>query len=241
MPRIFARYLCCAVVLLVWGCKQTPPIVTPVDKVQINSSQISDTVLQDNAPADGVSTNELQFNSDASVDSFNSTVTFSISQNALFSNDSSQITAPINTQEHATASAFSLMPGLYTFTATVGGTTTQGQTTFTTAWPQEVSVYSDSAFLTSMPGISAGITATLLRSPGKVSSGIFVIFSASDSTMSGRVVGIIDKSTVLDSAGLAVTQYYVMDTSYHGVVLINAAVGISPGDSVRGNTRIQMR
>jgi hypothetical protein len=225
--------------LLMWGCNQTAPVATPVAKVQINPADAGVSMTTDNMPADGSTVNTAQFKGGPSVDSFYSMVTFSIAPNGRFSNDSTQITVPLDIDGHATVNVTSRMPGVSIVSATVGGVTVQTPTTFTIAWPQEVVIAADSTFLTPLPGLWTAVTATLLRNPGRVSAGVFVRFY--DSTTVDSVIGVFDGPVVTDTSGILIRQYFITDTSYHGTVFINGAVGISPGDTVEGSTRLQIR
>jgi hypothetical protein len=236
-----ARYCCWVAALLVWGCHQTMTVLTPVDKTQINSGDLKITVTKDSMAADGVSTNVIQFTGDAHLDSFYSMVTFSIAPNGIFSNDSTQMTVPISAGGPTTVYAFSRVTGTGSVTATVNGVTAQTQTTFTTAWPDEVQITADSTFLTGLPGIWTGVTATLERSPGKVSPGIFVKFKDYDSTRMDTSLGIFKLPDVTDTSGKVTRQYWVVDTAYHGLVYIDGYVVIAPGDTIRQTTSLQMR
>jgi hypothetical protein len=176
------------------------------------------------------------------VDSFYSAVTFSITPNGLFSNDSTKLTVPIDDSGHATVYAFSQMPGATLVTASVDGVTSPAaEATFTIAWPQEVVITTDSTFLTPLPGIWTGVTATLLRNPGKVSPGIVVNFYNYDSTRTDSNIGTFEGSTVSDTSGIVNRQFYIIDTGYHGVVFITGEVVLTPKDTVQGTTRLQMR
>jgi hypothetical protein len=238
MLRTYVEYSRFLLALLIFGCNQTKTNPTPVDKTQIKESDVTISVLRDSSSADGVSTNALQFKGGPSVDSFYSAVVFAISPNGLFSNDSTQIMAPLDINGQATVYAFSRMPGYTTVTATVGGVTVQTQTLFMIAWPDEVLITTDSTFLTPLPGIWTGVTATLLRNLGRVSPGVFVRLY--DSTMVDSVIGAFEGPAVSDTSGMVTRQYFITDTSYHGLVFINGAV-TSPSGTVEGTGRLQIR
>src|ERR1700722_17973801 len=112
MPRTFTRYFFCVAVLLIWGCNQTAPVATPVDKVQINPADAGVSMTTDSMAADGSTVNTALFKGGPSVDSFYSTVTFFIAPNGRFSNDSTQMTVPLDINGHATVNLTSRMPGV---------------------------------------------------------------------------------------------------------------------------------
>jgi len=235
MPSILPGYTPFILVVLAWGCTRTPNIDNPVNKVTIKSADLNLTVTKDSSAADGFTPNIIQFHAGPSVDSFYHTVTFSIAPNGLFSNDSTQITLPIDINGQAEAYAVSRILGTMTVTASVAGSAeVQKPVTFTFAWPTQMLITIDSTFLTPILGNWTEVTATLLRNQGSVSPGVFINFS--DSTTADSLIG----SAVADSSGIASIRYYIPDTGYHGAVFINGVV-MTPIGPVEGTGRVQVK
>jgi hypothetical protein len=243
MPRIFALLFCFLFAAGLSGCGPSNLSPTPVDSKQIQSTDLH-LVATGAAAADGITTNQLTFTGGPSVTASYDSVTLSISPVGLFSNGAAQISVPLDVNGAVTVYVTSRTPSIATVVATVGGVSAQTPTTFTIAWPSQMLVQSDSAFLDSLPGTWATVTATLLRVPGEVNSGESVSFTDSSAVYgaipAGSNVGTFLNTTPSDTSGLVTTQYWLQNTNFHGYVYIIGTVN-TPTGPVVGRGLIKIR
>lgn len=243
MPRICILLFYCLFTAGISGCGPKNLPQTPVDSKQIQSTDLHLTATG-SAPADGVTPNQLTFSGGPSVTASYDSVILSISPVGLFSNGAAQINAPLDVTGAVTVYVTSRTPSIATVVATVGGVTAQTSTTFVMAWPSQILIQSDSAFLDSLAGDWAPVTATLLRVPGEVNSGETVTFTDSSAVYetipAGTSVGTFVNTTASDTSGLVTTQYWLQNTAYHGYVYIIGTVS-TPAGPVTGRGLIKIR
>jgi hypothetical protein len=220
------------------GCTPNHLPSTPIGQISTQNPQDSLAVTRDSAAADAVTVNELIFYGGASVSTFYPTVTMTITPPGIFANGTATQTFPIDVNGQAIAFVSSQTPGTSTVEATVGGVNAQASTTFTVAWPNQVVIQADSPFLMPLQGTFTGVTATLVRNAGKVSLGEYVTFT--DSTAVDSTIGVFQNTTPSDLSGRVTAQYFVQDTSYHGIVFIIGRV-MTPSGPVQGRTQIKIR
>jgi hypothetical protein len=126
------------------------------------------------------------------------------------------------------------VPGVAIVSAAVEGARAETQVRFDVAMPTQINVTLLSATMTSDGTV--GVRATLIRSSGRVQSGMFPVYTATTST--AELIGNFTNIEPTNASQVSTATFNVGTTSYRGPITIRVA---SPDGSVGGTAIVQIR
>ena len=222
------------------GDLNKPDLAPPPSPPAVGNPAIDLTITRDNAAADGVQYNELLFKLQEPAKYSFTEVNFEIAPIGKFTNGGTTQKVPLDINGEARIFATSSFAGPATVRATVGSFSKQSTIQFQTAWPDQIIVEPDSVFLPASPGMKTNLHVKLLRTIGTVSNGLVVQLSDSTIVAHPASVGIFLNTTTSGINGIATSEYWLQNTTYHDYVYLKAIVN-TPSGPVRGINRIRIR
>lgn len=221
-------------ICFLFSCSKEPgDLKTPNEA----DSGLALSVIHDNVPADGYSYVELSATVDKITVSTDQLIF--VADRGTFANGKASYSVPVNSSGSNTAYLKYNKAEKVHVTASLGDKVSREvSATFTTAYPNQILLSSDSTVVNAYYNSLVPISAQLLRPFGKVSEGIQLTYY--DSTVTGRSIGSFFKNTFSNNQGQSTVSYSIQDTSYHGFVYIKGFVQI---DTVKviGINRIYIR
>jgi len=234
------KYSLVICILLIMSCSdKTTDLIPPnLTASPVNTSEIALTVITDNIDADGVKYAELLFKVGPTVLAKYKEVNLDISPIGKFNNGATTQKLTIDVTGEAKIFAVSNVQGTATIKATAGDFSKQAVVHFLPAYPDQIFIEPDSTFLPAMPGAKTIVKARMTRASGQVSPGQTITFY--DSTINNASAGIFLNTSLANASGIATTEYWLQDTSYHNYVYIKGYVLTNSG-RVTGVNRIRIR
>jgi len=228
----------CAIVvgaLLTFGCGYNPTDY----KAGRPDSLVSMSAMPDTIPADGQSTATILLVIQNPEDKEARHVTLTTTSGAFGQTGTNQ--SVVLTTDSRGMAETRLRAGLQVdealLEASIGTLLTRAQVVFARAWPETCVVDPGGFTLAATTNATASMTAMLLRTVGKPTQGIAVVYAAVDSM--SRPIGEFRGATLSDASGVSTVQFWVGQTSYRGPALITASVAV-PGRAIIGSAKIQI-
>jgi len=200
-----------------------------------NADTLKLLITRDNVPADNYSYAEITAITKKRPFA-NNQIVF-VADRGTFTNNSSTYTIQASLNDTTKAYIKYSKSEPVRITATIYNTYSKEiYATFIPAWPGQIFVSPSVSTLPPLFTSMATITANLIRSTGTVTEGRIVHFYDSAS-VTGASIGTFLNTTLSNPSGIATSQYWLQDTSFHGFVYIKSYVDTDTG-RVRGENRI---
>ena len=211
--------------------------IAEVEFYRIFKDSLSLFVTSRDVPADNYTYAEIVAITNSRGDTGNQLVF--TSDNGLFSNNSNTLSVQVSSSDTTKVYIRNNTPGQARVGSILNNSFTEEiVVNFTTSWPDQLIIDPDSSSLKPSFYAMTNVVAQSIKFNGTVTAGQVVNFY--DSTATGQPVGSFLNTTLSNSNGEAMTEYWVQDTSYHGFVYIKGVINTDKG-AVSGIGKIYIR